>query len=117
MLDKITGQLRIFCREFDGQKGKHLSYNACVGSSKNDDNEYLNYYMPVNFSKSVQSAISEQLELEDGAFFDINITDAWIKPYVDKDENVRPILFVNKAKVFTEDEQPKKAPKKATSKK
>lgn len=106
MLDKIKGELRIFTREVETQSGStRVIFNACVGSTKvvdEDDNvEYINYYMPINFSKAVKKQLAKVYKQES---FDILVRESWIKAYVGKDEHTYPILFVNDAKVITNDE-------------
>lgn len=100
MLDTIKGEVRIFTREVEAKdkKGKKITrkiYNACVGGTKQEDDTYLNYYMPVNFSSELQKTVKDI----DDDYFDILIKESWIKAYRDKDENVKPILFVNTAKI------------------
>lgn len=96
MVDKIKGELRVFVREHGKGKSKRKLYNACLGSSKDEDDEWVNWYVLLNFSKKVQKNIPNK---KDGESFDIVVTDAWFSPYRDKEENVRVVLFVNKAKV------------------
>ena len=131
MLTIGKSELRVFCREVEVKKGKKKStrmiFNACVGSTQNEDETWTNFYVPVNFSKSVRELVDD-LELEDGDYFDIVIKgkdkDAWFKAYKDKNDHIQGILFVNKAQVFDamaddEDEEPKaksKAPTKTSKK-
>ena len=101
MLDAIKGKIRIFTKELEITKGKGKSakkerrtlYNACIGGTKMDNGEYLNVYVPVNFSKNVDIG-----DIENET--DILVKEAWFRAYKDKDENVRPILFVNSAKII-----------------
>lgn len=127
MLDKIKGEIRVFTREVESPTGTmRVIFNACVGSTKivdEDENvNYINYYMPINFSKAVNKQVAKVYKNDS---FDIIIKESWIKAYVGKDELTHPILFVNDAKVITNDEddeeedkpKPKKASSKSTAKK
>lgn len=118
MLDTLKGELRIFAREVEKADGsKRVIFNACVGYStqENEDGEteYLNYYMLVSFAKALKKDVAKVYIQES---FDVIVTEAWIKAYRDKDENVRPILFINKAKVVTADKKEEPKAKKTTSK-
>lgn len=127
MLDKIKGEIRVFTREVETPTGAmRVIFNACVGSTKivdEDENvDYINYYMPINFSKAVKNQVAKVYKNDN---FDIIIKEAWIKAYIGKDDHTHPILFVNDAKVITNDEddeeednpKPKKASSKSTAKK
>ena len=109
MLDTIKGKIKIFTREFKGKNGKkRVIFNACVGATKTEDG-YINYYMPVNFATALKKDVAKVYTKES---FDILIKEAWIKAYKDKDDNTKPILFVNKATIVSED-KPKAKTKKA----
>lgn len=111
MLDKITGEVRVFTREVGVGKKKRVLFNACVGFSKDIEDEYINYYMLVNFSKNLKKEIAKVYENE---CFDILIKEAWISAYRDENGYPKPVLFVNKAKVLIDnDEKPKKQKAKA----
>ena len=102
MLDTLKGELRIFTREVETKNGaKRVIFNACVGSSKDEDGNYTNYYMPVNFATALKKDVAKVYQNDS---FDAIVKEAWIKAYRDKDENVRPILFINKAKIVAVDE-------------
>lgn len=109
MLDTIKGELRIFTKEVENGDKKRVIFNTCVGATKQEDDKYINYYMPVNFAKALKKDIAKVYKQES---FDIIVKEAWIKAYKDKDEYTRPILFVNKATVLSED-KPKAKTKKA----
>ena len=121
MLDTLKGELRIFTKEVEGKNGKtRVIFNACVGSSKDEDGKYTNYYMPVNFANALKKDVAKVYKDES---FDCVVKEAWIKAYKDKDEYTRPILFINKAKVMSvddheeeEEEKPKKKPQSKNSK-
>lgn len=121
MLTIGKSELRIFTKEvkFKDKNGKSKTrfiFNACVGSTKNEDGEYLNWYVPVNFSTKVQEELPK---LKDGESFDIIVRDAWFKAYKDKDDRTCGILFVNKATIVDadeEDEDEKPKSKKASKK-
>lgn len=121
MLDTLKGELRIFTKEVGGKNEKaHVIFNACVGSSKDEDGNYTNYYMPVNFANALKKEVAKVYKDES---FDCVVKEAWIKAYKDKDDNTRPILFINKAKIMSvddyeeeEEEKPKKKPQSKTSK-
>lgn len=106
MLDTIKGEIKVFTKEVEQTKGKGKSakttkrtiYNACIGGTKNDDGTYLNVYVPVNFSRDLEKSIKDE-KLDQEESFDILIKEAWFRAYKDKDEKVRPILFVNTAKL------------------
>lgn len=116
MIDNIKGELRIFTREVETSKGnKRILFNACVGSTKNEDGSFLNYYMPINFSNAVKKEIANT-NVYTNKHFDCLVEDAWIKAYKDSDENTRPILFVNKAKIVFEDKKETKETKKSKTK-
>lgn len=104
MINTITGELKIFTKEVETKKGERVIFNACVGSTKDSDGKYLNYYMPVNFAKALRKDIAKVYQNES---FDVTNIEAWIKAYRDKDENVRPILFINKCDVVTDAEEKK----------
>ena len=109
MLDTIKGEIKIFTREFENKNGKkRVIFNACVGATKTEDG-YINYYMPVNFATALRKDVAKVYTKES---FDVLIKEAWIKAYKDKDNNTKPILFVNKATIVSED-KPKAKTKKA----
>ena len=100
MLDTIKGELKIFTREIEKEDGsKRVIFNACVGATKTEDG-YINYYMPVNFATALRKDVAKVYTKES---FDVLIKEAWIKAYRDKDGNTKPILFVNKATIVSED--------------
>ena len=108
MLDTIKGELRIFTKEVeraDSSKPKRVIFNACVGATKTEDG-YINYYMPVNFATALRKDVAKVYTKES---FDVLIKEAWIKAYKDKDDNTKPILFVNKATIVSEDKPKAKA--------
>ena len=112
MLDTIKGEIKIFTREVEKADGsKRVIFNACVGATKTEDG-YINYYMPVNFATSLRKDVAKVYTKES---FDVLIKEAWIKAYKDKDESTRPILFINKATIVSED-KPKAKTKKAEAK-
>ncbi len=106
MLDTIKGEIRVFTKEVEVTKGKGKSakketrtlYNACIGGTKQDDDSYLNVYVPVNFSRDLEKTIKDE-KLNEQESFDILIKEAWFRAYKDRDENVKPVLFVNSAKI------------------
>ena len=109
MLDTIKGEIKVFTREVELESGsKRVIFNACVGATKTEDG-YINYYMPVNFATALKKDVAKVYTKES---FDVLIKEAWIKAYKDKDENTRPILFINKATIVSED-KPKGKTKKA----
>lgn len=106
MLDTIKGELKLFTKEVEakdkkGKKTKRVLYSACIGGTKQEDDSYLNVYVPVNFSKEfakkVEKAFEDEDELREN--FDVIITEAWFRAYKDKDDNVKPALFINSAKI------------------
>ena len=108
MLDTIKGEIKIFTREIEkADDSKRVIFNACVGATKTEDG-YINYYMPVNFATSLRKDVAKVYTKES---FDVLIKEAWIKAYRDKDGNTKPILFVNKATIVSED-KPKAKTKK-----
>ena len=108
MLDTIKGEIKIFTREIErADDSKRVIFNACVGATKTEDG-YINYYMPVNFATSLRKDVAKVYTKES---FDVLIKEAWIKAYRDKDGNTKPILFVNKATIVSED-KPKPKTKK-----
>ena len=108
MLDTIKGELKIFTREVEKADGsKRVIFNACVGATKTEDG-YIDYYMPVNFATALRKDVAKVYTKES---FDVLIKEAWIKAYKDKDGNTKPILFVNKATIVTEDKPKAKAKK------
>jgi len=114
MLDKITGEIRVFTKEVEKANGsKRVIFNACVGCSKQEDGSYINYYMPVNFSSEVKKQVAKVYTQES---FDVLVKESWIKAYKDSDENTRPILFINKATIISNDEEPAKTAKKSKAK-
>ena len=96
MIDKIKGELRVFVMEHGKGKSKRKLYNACLGSASNEDGEYVNWYVLLNFSNKVKKQIPDK---KDGKYFDIVVKEAWFSPDRDKEDNVRIVLFVNKATV------------------
>lgn len=96
MIDKIKGELRVFVRVKEIKKKKRVLYNACLGSASNEDGEYVNWYVLLNFSNKVKKQIPDK---KDGEYFDIVVKEAWFSPYRDKEDNVRIVLFVNKATI------------------
>lgn len=109
MLDTIKGEIRIFTKEIELASGaKRVIFNACVGATKTEDG-YINYYMPVNFATALRQDVAKVYTKES---FDVIIKEAWIKAYKNQDENIKPILFVNKATIVSED-KPKAKTKKA----
>lgn len=97
MLDTIKGELRIFVKEVEGKvKGKKVKrnlYTTCIGGNKLEDDTYINAYVPVAFSKKVDIKLIKNAT-------DVIVKDAWFTAYTDKDEIVRPKLFINKCKVI-----------------
>lgn len=113
MINTITGELKIFTKEVETAKGKRVIFNACVGATKvNDDGEYLNYYMPVNFATALREDIGK---VYTNKSFDIVNIEAWIKAYKGRDGLTHPVLFINKCTVITDGES-KKASKKTSKK-
>lgn len=119
MLDKISGELRIFTREVETKKGdKRIMFNACVGYSKNEDGTYINAYVPVAFAKAIKKQVPYKEES-----FDCIVKEAFFTAYKDKDDIARLKLFINKAKFVTtdeedeEEEKPAKKPAKKSKKK
>ena len=114
MLDAIKGEIRIFTKEVEKASGsKRVIFNACVGCSKQEDGSYLNYYMPVNFSSEVKKQVAKVYTQES---FDVLVKESWIKAYKDSDENTRPVLFINKATIISNDEPAEKPKTKAKAK-
>ena len=119
MLTIGKSELRIFVKGVEVGKGKNKEkrfiFNAQIGSTKNEDGEYLNCYVPVNFSSKVRDELPK---LKDGEMFDLIVRDAWFKAYKDKDDYTRPILFINKATIVdADDEDEDKKASKTKSKK
>lgn len=119
MLDKISGELRIFTREVETKKGAtRITFNACVGYSKNEDGTYINAYVPVAFAKAIKKQVPYKEES-----FDCIVKEAFFTAYKDKDDIARLKLFINKAKFVTtdeedeEEEKPAKKPAKKSKKK
>lgn len=115
MLDNIKGELRIFTKEVDTADGKKRTiFNACCGYSKDKEtDEYTNWYVSVNFATALRKDIAKVYKQES---FDVVVSEGWFKAYKDKDGNTRPILFINKAKVVTGNEEKPKATKTTKSK-
>ena len=107
MLDTIKGEIKIFTKEFEKNGKVRVVFNACVGATKTEDG-YINYYMPVNFATALRKDVAKVYTKES---FDVLIKEAWIKAYKDKDDNTKPILFVNKATIVSEDKPKAKAKK------
>lgn len=113
MLDKISGELRIFTREVETKKGdKRIMFNACVGYSKNEDDTYINAYVPVAFAKAIKKQVPYKEES-----FDCLVKEAFFTAYEDKDGIARLKLFINKAKFVTTDEEDEEKPAKKPAKK
>ena len=120
MLDRISGELRIFTREVETKKGdKRIMFNACVGYSKNEDGTYINAYVPVAFAKAIKKQVPYKEES-----FDCIVKEAFFTAYKDKEDIARLKLFINKAKFVTTDEEdeedeekPAKKPAKKSKKK
>ena len=111
MLD-ITGEVRVFANEIEVGKGKKKEtktvYNCQIGSRCIDPEakkkEWMNCYVGVNFSKALEEDakdgwVSKTNGDNDSTYIDLIVRDAWFTCYKDKDDKVRPILFINKAKV------------------
>lgn len=96
MIDKIKGELRVFVREHGKGKSKRKLYNACLGSAKDEDDEWVNWYVLLNFSKNVKKKLPDK---KDSESFEIVVKEAWFSPYRDKEDNVKIVLFVNKATI------------------
>lgn len=119
MLDRISGELRIFTKEVETKKGdKRIMFNACVGYSKNEDGTYINAYVPVAFAKAIKKQVPYKEES-----FDCIVKEAFFTAYKDKEDIARLKLFINKAKFVTtdeedeEEEKPAKKPAKKSKKK
>lgn len=112
MLNKITGEVRVFTREIELASGKKKAlFNVNVGSTYiEEEDKYINYYMLCNFSEAVKKEVAKLYKPD--CSFDMVIKEAWIKAYKDKEDRVQPILFVNKAKVVIEEDNPEKPTKK-----
>lgn len=110
MLDSIKGQVRVFTRTIDTAKGgKKVLFSACLGSTKREDESYINWYVDLSWSEKVKKDIAKVYEQKS---FDIKIEDSWFKPYESKDGDIKAILFVNKATVITAEAEPKAKAKK-----
>lgn len=108
MLDTIKGEVKVFTKEVEKADGpKRVIFNACVGATKTEDG-YINYYMPVNFATALKKDVAKVYTKE---CFDVLIKEAWIKAYKDKDGNTKPILFINKATIVSEDSSKAKTKK------
>ena len=105
MLDTIKGEIKIFTKEFEKNGKVRVVFNACVGATKTVDG-YINYYMPVNFATALRKDVGKVYQNES---FDVLIKEAWIKAYKDKNDNTKPVLFVNKATIVSEDNPKAKA--------
>ena len=104
MLDGIKGQVRVFTRTIETAKGAKVLFSARLGSTKNDDDTYTNWYVDLSWSKELKKDIAKVYELKS---FDVKIEDSWFKPYRSKDDTIKPILFVNKATIITAEAAPK----------
>lgn len=113
MLNKITGEVRVFTREIElASDKKKALFNVNIGSTYVEEEEsYINYYVLCNFSEDVKKEVAKLYKPD--CSFDMVIKEAWFKAYKDKEGRVQPILFVNKAKVVIEEENPEKPTKKA----
>ena len=110
MLDTIKGEIKIFTKEVEKADGSmRVIFNACVGATKTEDG-YINYYMPVNFATALRKDVAKVYAM---GSFDVLIKEAWIKAYKDKDNNTKPILFVNKATIVMGEKPKAKATKMA----
>ena len=110
MLDSIKGQVRVFTRTIEIAKGtKKVLFSACLGSTKNDDEEYINWYVDLAWSEKVKKEVAK---VYDQKSFDIKIEDSWFKPYRSKDDTIKTMLFVNKATIITAEAEPKAKAKK-----
>lgn len=107
MLDKFKGEVKVYTKEV-GKDKKRVIFNTCVGFNKQEDGEYLNYYMLTNFAKELKKDVAKVYEK---GSFDVIIEEAWISAYLDKDEHVQPVLFISKAKIITDGSKTKKAKK------
>lgn len=110
MLDSIKGQVRVFTRTIDTAKGgKKVLFSTCLGSTKREDESYLNWYVDLSWSEKVKKEVAKVYEQKS---FDIKIEDSWFKPYESKDGDIKAILFVNKATIITAEAEPKAKAKK-----
>lgn len=101
MLDKISGEIRVFTKEVETKDGsKRVLFNACVGYSKQEDDTYLNAYVPVAFAKALKKDVPYK-----ESSFDVIVKEAFFTAYKDKEENTRLKLFINKAKFVSVDEE------------
>lgn len=97
MLDKISGELRIFTREYEAKDGtKRVMFNTCVGFAKNADDEYINAYVPVTFAKDLRKDVPYTEK-----YFDTLVKEAFFTAYKDSDDIARLKLFINRAKFIT----------------
>lgn len=116
MLDRISGELRIFTREVETKKGdKRIMFNACVGFSKDENDEYINAYVPVAFATDIKKLVPFKEKS-----FDCIVKEAFFTAYKGSEGIARLKLFINKAKFITaedEDEEVEEKPKKTTKKK
>ena len=110
MLDSIKGQVRVFTRTIETANGaKKVLFSGCLGSTKNEDDTYTNWYVDLTWSEKVKKDIAK---VYDQKSFDIKIEDSWFKPYESKGGDIKPILFVNKATIITAEAEPKAKAKK-----
>ena len=110
MLDSIKGQVRVFTRTIDTANGaKKVLFSACLGSTKNEDGTYANWYVDLAWSEKVKKEVAKVYEQKS---FDIKIEDSWFKPYRSKDDTIKTMLFVNKATIITAEAEPKAKAKK-----
>ena len=115
----LEGKCRIFANEIEYGKGKNkksfMKFQTSI-SSKNEDDEYVNMYVDVQFKKD------ENPDVEDGENLIINIIDGFLTNYEYESKNdtyVRLKLVVLDYDVI-EDEEPKSktnSKKKKTQKK
>ena len=76
MLDSIKGQVRVFTRTLETAKGeKKVLFSACLGSTKNEDGTYTNWYVDLSWSKELKKDIAKVYELKS---FDIKASESKI---------------------------------------
>lgn len=92
---KMNGEVRVFANTYE----KRIFLSAQIGSHKNQKtDEWINLYADVSMSKEVSEKINPD-KMKKGEYIDLIVKEAWLNCYKDKNDIVKPVLFINDAKV------------------
>lgn len=92
----MNGEVRVFANIYD----KRVYLSAQIGSHKDKKtDEWINLYADISMNKELQKKIDPD-SMKAGEYIDLIIKEAWLNCYKDKNNLVKPVLFINDAKII-----------------